>query len=323
MMELSGKHLLAVDLGGTKVAVAVISAQGNVLRRAQEPTNQTGPKQLIEQMARMLHNLLRNSDLTIDEIQGIGVGIPAVLEPETDFVIWGPNLNGWRNVDLRGSLEKEMGLPVSVEYDGHTAVLGEWWQGAGRGYHSLAMIIIGTGIGGGLILDGHLYRGHHRLAGAAGWFALTTEATANDARGHALGHWESLAGGPGIAQLTIQLLPSFSDSELNSISMNEITARHVFDSARRGDKLGVYVVQKTAQLIGLGVANVISLVNPQLVVLGGSIGCQPELLPEIRKIASRWAQPVSAESTKIITSQLGADAGLYGAAYASLIRAQG
>lgn len=322
-MEQSEKHILAIDLGGTKVAVAVISAQGNILARAQEPTNQSGPGPLIEQMARMLRELLRKSDTSHSEIQGIGVGIPAVLEPETDFVIWGPNLNGWRNVDLRGVLEKEMHLPVSVEYDGHTAVLGEWWQGAARGYRSIAMIIIGTGIGGGLILDGHLYRGHNRLAGAAGWFALTTEATSENARGHSIGHWESLAAGPGIAQLAISLLPDFPDSELNTISKNQLTARHIFESARHNDRLGNYVVQKTAQLIGLGVANTISLVNPQLVVLGGSIGCQPELLPEVERIASRWAQPASAGSVKIITSQLGPDAGLYGAAYASLIRAQG
>lgn len=274
-MEQSEKHILAIDLGGTKVAVAVISAQGNILARAQEPTNQSGPGPLIEQMARMLRELLRKSDTSHSEIQGIGVGIPAVLEPETDFVIWGPNLNGWRNVDLRGALQKEMGLLVSVEYDGHAAILGEWWLGAGKGYRSIAMIIIGTGIGGGLILDGHLYRGHNRLAGAAGWFALTTDATANDPRGQSIGHWESLAAGPGIAQMAIQLLPNFPDSQLNSIPQNELTARHIFENARRGDKLGLFTVHKTAQLVGLGVANVISLVNPELVVLGGSIGCQP------------------------------------------------
>lgn len=322
-MEQSERHLLAIDLGGTKVAAAVISAHGDILSRAQEPTNQMGPKQLTEQMARMLRSLLKNSDLTANKIQGIGIGIPAVLEPDTDFVIWGPNLNGWRNVDLRGALEKELGLPVCVEYDGHTAVLGEWWQGAGIGYHSIAMIIIGTGIGGGLILDGHLYRGHNRLAGAAGWFALTTDAVENDPRGQSIGHWESLAAGPGIAQMAIQMLPNFPDSELNSISTNELTARHIFEYARNGDDLGNHVVQKTAQLIGLGVANVVSLVNPQMVVLGGSIGCQPELLPEIQNIALRWAQPASAGSMKIIASQLGPDAGLYGAAYAFLIRAQG
>lgn len=322
-MQPSEKHFLAIDLGGTKVAVAVITAQGRILSRSQEPTDQTGPKQLIEQMARMLRDLLHNADLTTNEIQGIGVGIPAVLEPETDFVIWGPNLNGWRNVDLRGALQKEMGLPVSVEYDGHAAILGEWWLGAGKGYRSIAMIIIGTGIGGGLILDGHLYRGHNRLAGAAGWFALTTDALSNDPRGQSIGHWESLAAGPGIAQMTLNLLPDFPDSELNSVSKKELSARHVFEYARQGDMLGAYIVQRIAHLVGLGVANVISLVNPQLVVLGGSIGCQPELLPEVRKIASRWAQPASAESTKIIASQLGPDAGLYGAAYASLVRAQG
>lgn len=322
-MEQSERHLLAIDLGGTKVAAAIVSQQGAILIRAQEPTDQTGPDQLIKQMARILRDLLKNSHLFTNDILGIGIGIPAVLEPETDFVIWGPNLNGWRNIDLRGELEKELDLPVCVEYDGHTAVLGEWWQGAGKGYHSIAMIVIGTGIGGGLILDGHLYRGQNRLAGAAGWFALTTDSKANDPRGQSIGHWESLAAGPGIAQLAINMLPDFPNSELNSVSKNELTARHIFEYARSGDELARHIIQQTAQIIGLGVANVISLANPQIVVLGGSIGCQPELLSEIQKVASRWAQPVSASSTRILASQLGSDAGLYGAAYASLIRAQG
>jgi glucokinase len=322
-MNQSPKHLLAVDLGGTKIAVAVISLQGKILFRAQEPTNQMGPDALIAQMARMLRGLLKQSALSIHEIQGIGIGIPAVLEPKTDFVIWGPNLKGWRNVGLRGALEGEFSLPVSVEYDGHTAVFGEWWQGAGRGFDSIAMIVIGTGIGGGLILDGKLYRGHNRLAGAAGWFALTTDAAASAPYGHSVGHWESLAAGPGIARLATELLPNHPESGLNAIPPTELSARRIFEFARTGDVLSLHVVQQTAQWIGLGVANVISLVNPQIVVLGGSIGCQPELLPVVQEVMRRWAQPASAESVKIFASQLGADAGLYGAAYASLIRAQG
>lgn len=321
-MEIVEDKFMAVDLGGTKVAVAIISSRGTILSRNQEPTCQEGPKALIAQIAHLLWDLLRTTGLSASSIRGIGVGIPAVLAPETDFVIWGPNLKGWRNVDLRGALEKEMKLPVSVEYDGHTAILGEWWLGAGKDYHSIAMIIIGTGIGGGLILDGRLYRGQNRLAGAAGWFAMVDDATLEAPRGRSIGHWESLAAGPGIARAAIGLLPEFPGSRLRMIPQNELTAKHVFESARSGDPLGVHIVQKTAQLIGLGVANVVSLVNPQLVVLGGSIGRQPELLPEVKNIVPRWAQPASAGSVKIVTSELGSDAGLYGAAYASIIRAQ-
>lgn len=314
--------LLAVDLGGTKVAAAVATSDGEILQRAEQPTNQNGPAPLIAQMASMLRSLQQDLSLPNDAFAGVGVGIPAVLEPGTDFVIWGPNLSGWRNVDLRGALEQALGLPVYVEYDGHTAVLGEWWQGAARGYISAAMIIAGTGIGGGLILDGRLYRGRDRLAGAAGWFALTTDAETADPRGQSIGHWESLAAGPGVARRAEALLAAYPGSSLCAAPSGELTARKIFEAARQDDALALRVVKETARLIGLGVANVVSLVNPEIVVLGGSIGRQPELLPVVKDVVAQWAQPASASSVKIVASRLGADAGIYGAAYAAWLRAQ-
>lgn len=314
--------LLAVDLGGTKVAAAAITSNGAILQRLEQPTNQEGPAALIDQIAGMLRVLILDPTSRCQPFKAVGIGIPAVLELETDFVVWGPNLNGWRNVDLRGELGKMLGLPVYVEYDGHTAVLGEWWQGAARGYQAAAMIIVGTGIGGGLVLDGRLYRGLNRLAGAAGWFALTADAAAADPRGHSIGHWESLAAGPGIARRAADLLPDYPSSSLQSLSLDELTARRIFACARQNDELSLRVVNETARLIGLGVANVVSLVNPEIVVLGGSVGRQPELLPVVKQVVRQWAQPASASSVKIVASALGAEAGLYGAAHAAWTRAQ-
>ena len=147
----AGEYLLAVDLGGTKVAAALMQVDGEILLREEEPTCQTGPKDGIAQIAELLESLQATRKVDLSRIRGVGIGIPAVLEEGSDHVIWAPNLSGWRDVGLRSDLEKRLGLPVMVEYDGHTAILGEWWQGAGRGYHSLAMVIVGTGIGGGLI----------------------------------------------------------------------------------------------------------------------------------------------------------------------------
>jgi glucokinase len=181
------------------------------------------------------------------------------------------------------------------------------------------MIIVGTGIGGGLILDGKLFRGRDRLAGAAGWFALTDDANRMDPYGQAIGHWESLAAGPGIARRAQVLLKDYPDSSLNQFET--LTARQVFEAARRSDPLARQVVDQTASLLGLGVANIISLVNPEIVILGGSIGRQDDLLlPGLRQVVLQWAQPASARSVSIVTSRLGADAGLYGAAYAVLTR---
>ncbi|MCC7450311.1 MAG: ROK family protein [Anaerolineae bacterium] len=315
------QYLLAVDLGGTKIAAALVSTDGAILARNQEPTCQTGPQDGMEQIARLLRGLIADSGLATNQILGVGIGIPAVLERDTDFVIWGPNLTGWRNVAVKPELEQRINLPVYIEYDGHTAVLGEWWQGAARGYGSVAEVIIGTGIGGGLILDGRLVRGMNRLAGAAGWFALTTNAAPGDDRGHAIGHWESLAAGPGIAHRAQMKLAQYPDSRLTQLT-DALTAKDVFDADALGDPLAVQIIDETADLIGLGIANIVSVVNPEIVILGGGIGAQrgERLLPRISAVARRWAQPISAESVAIKPSSLGADGGLLGAAYAVLNR---
>lgn len=318
------KPILAVDIGGTKTAVALVNNHGEILARQQETTCQDGPQAGIEQVIRLLNELLFKQNLKTSQCSCIGIGIPAVLEPETDLVIWAPNLSGWRNIPLRSVLEQEIHLPVFIEYDGHTAVLGEWWAGSGRGFQSIIDIIIGTGIGGGMILDGRLYRGQNRLAGAAGWLALTTDANLDDPRAHSIGFWESLAAGPGLVLYTQSLLNHCQDSILWDLHQADtLTPAHVFEAAKKGDALALEVVTEFAGWLGLGIANAVSLINPEVVILGGGIGAQCEfLLQRISEVVRRWAQPISAKSVAITTSKLGADAGLLGAAYSAILRQQ-
>jgi glucokinase len=322
MKEIATKLILAADLGGTKVAAALISPLGEILARKQEPTRQFGPQDGISQITRLLTELLEENSLDGTDILCIGIGIPAVLEPDTDLVIWAPNLKDWRNIKLRPALEQAFGLPVFIEYDGHTAVLGEWWVGNGRGYDSIVNVIIGTGIGGGMILDGHLYRGRNRLAGAAGWFTLTTNPDCQDERASSLGFWESIAAGPGFAYQTKSLLGSHPDSLLNLWNQEEtLTAQQVFRAAQQGDNFANKMVNILAGWLGLGVANIISLVNPEIIILGGGVGSNCSfILSEIQEVARGWAQPISAKNVIITTSKLGTEAGLLGAAYGALLR---
>jgi glucokinase len=314
--------VLAVDIGGTKTALALVDRSGQIMCSVQEKTCQSGPQDAIEQINRMARVLVHENGLEWHAIQCVGVGIPAVLEQETDLVIWAPNLSGWRNIDLRSALQKEWSLPVYIEYDGHTAVLGEWWSGAGRGFHYLVDIIIGTGIGGGMILDDKLIRGRNRLAGAAGWFALTTNVEAGEGRSRDLGYWEALAAGPGLALYASTLIGAHPESSLYVIDQSgNLTAKHIFEAARMGDTFAFQVVNQWADWVGLGIANVISLVNPEIIIIGGGLGTHCEfLLPRIQQTAERFAQPVSVQSINIVTSQLGSKAGLLGAAYGAILR---
>jgi glucokinase len=313
----ASSFILALDIGGTKTAAACIDLDGKILGRKEEPTCQDGPEAGIDQIVNILQNLINSGNKNLDRALGLGIGIPAVLENNSDRVIWAPNIKGWRNIDLKSALEGRLEIPVFIEYDGHTAVLGEYWRGAGQNYHSVALLIIGTGIGGGFIMDGKLLRGQDRLAGAAGWFALTTEPDMEDRLGQSVGQWESLCAGPGIVHRAMKALSTNQESSLEPLSKKgKLTARTVFDHARSGDNLALQIVHDTAGILGLGVANVISLINPEIVILGGSIGRQTDLLlPRIQEVVLRWAQPASARSVRIVPAGLGSDAGLFGAAY--------
>jgi len=304
--------VLAVDIGGTKLAAARVTGDGSIVARRREATTTNGPGAMIDQLVRLLRDLAHGSDAEMPT--ALGIGIPAVLEPESDLVIWGPNLPGFRNVRLREALQDALQMPVHLEYDGHTAVLGEWWQGAGRGHESVVFVIIGTGLGGGMVLDGKLYRGKNRLAGAAGWFTLATQ-TSNMGPSRHCGHWELLTAGPGIVRRAANALKGGRPSIL---APQELTSEDVFDAARAGDALAQGIVAETAQIVGIGVANIVSLINPEMVILGGGVGMQSDLILEpVRRIVRGQAQPVSGLSVQVEVSQLGEDAGLLGAAYAA------
>jgi len=313
--------ILAVDIGGTKLAAALVAQDGRILSRIQEPTGREGPQHNIDQIIHLLETLLSGAGLRTADILGIGIGIPAMLENETDFVIWGPNLEGWRGVELRPSIEAHFDLPVCIEYDGHTSVLGEWWVGAGRGHRSLVDIIIGTGVGGGMILEDRLIRGMNRLAGAAGWFTFCGGPGQVDQNDRSLGYWEARTAGPGIARRAQELLATGEYSDSSLANQPRLTSREVFVAAQQGDALSKKVCTETADLLGSGIANIISLVNPEIIILGGSVGANAGfLIPRIYEVVNTWAQPVSARSVQILESTLAGDAGLLGAAYSALLR---
>jgi glucokinase len=207
-----------------------------------------------------------------------------------------------------------------VEYDGHTAVLAEYWLGAGKGFHSVVDVIIGTGIGGGMILENHLVRGFSRLAGAMGWFVLNADPHLRDDRAHSIGSWEAMAAGPGLALQAHADLALHPNSRLARLT-NPLTAVDIFTAAEQGDDFATQLLDRLAGQLGLGIANIVSLVNPEVVILGGGMGSRCErLLPSIREIVQRWAQPISARAVQLKISPLGGQAGLFGAAYAAWLR---
>lgn len=313
------KLIVGIDIGGTKIALALISLSGEIRKKIIFPTPQIGPEKSFIYISKKIEEMLDDAAVVISDTVGIGIGIAAALETGTDIILWAPNLKGWANIDLKGYLEKMFRVPVAIEYDGHAAVLGEYWRGAGKGSRNLVDIIIGTGIGAGFIIDGHLIRGANRLAGAVGWQIIDNPTKRSEKNDHTNGFWESCCSGMGIASYAKRILtnkqpPLFVESE-------EITAKLIYAMAKQGDPDARRILDQVAEWIGIGLANIVSTLNPEKVILGGSVGqASGFLLDRIIDVIHTYAQPQAAKTVSIETSSLGTDAGLLGAAYGIILR---
>jgi glucokinase len=280
-------HVLAVDLGGTKTALAHVSA-GGTLR-----TTRTIPA------ARTLQESIAQIADAVADAEAVGVIVPGIYTPSTGQA-WCPNLWGTAEVPLLDALRARVRVPLAIDSDRAGYVLGESWLGAARGLRDVAYVALGTGIGVGILSHGRIVHGAHGIAGAAGWFAL--DPRWQDAYA-SCGCWESESAGPGIARRL-----GVDDPAL------------VFQAAREGEARARAVLEEAARYAGMGIANVISLLNPEVVVLGGGVvqGAGDLLLDPIRREVRRWAQPIAVGRCRIELTQLGASAGVLGAARLAL-----
>jgi glucokinase len=291
------RTVLAVDLGGTKTAVARVDADGTMHDRATFPAVRS-----VEASAGQIASLCVGVD-------AVGVVVPGIFTPDTGRA-WCPNLWGAREVPLRDVVHHALrtgphrrasaGLPVVIDSDRAGYVLGESWLGAGRGHRHVVFVAIGTGIGVGIVVDGQLVRGARGVAGAAGWFALDPRWTP---RYGEVGCWEAEAGGPAIAA-----------------ACGASDARAAVAAARRGEASAHEALERAARYTGMGVANLVSVLDPEVVILGGGLmtGASDLLLELIRAETRRWAQPIVAARCRLELSSLGDSAGIIGAARLAL-----
>lgn len=281
--------VLAVDFGGTKTALARVDEHGTLGDRRTLPAAHA-LEASVAQVADAAHG-----------VSAIGVIVPGIYSPATGRA-WCPNLWGADEVPLRRALEGRIDAELFIGSDRAGYVLGEAWLGAARGLRHVVFVAIGTGIGVGILSDGVVVRGAHGVAGAAGWFALDPEWKEVYGR---VGCWEAEAAGPAVAR-----------------AYGAPDAQAVVAAARAGDGKALDVLQRAARYTAMGVANLVSVLNPEAVVLGGGLmhGAGDLLLDRIRADVARWAQPIAASRCRIELSQLGEAAGVLGAARLALER---
>lgn len=287
---------LGIDLGGTKIAAAVVDEHGTILEKRKFPIDR---EKTIAQIANIAGELGRG------RVKCAGIAVPGIYYAATGEA-WAPNLWGQDKIPLRRQLEAELPWPVTIDSDRAAYVTGERWLGAARSCDDVVFMAVGTGIGAGIISGGRVIRGAGDVAGAVGWFALNPQWLPIYER---LGCFEAEAAGPSIARRATEL-------------MNEaVTTEAIVETARRGDAACRRIIGHTASYLAMGIANIVSLLNPEMIVLGGGLMQAGDMFLEpIRTEAARWAQPIALRQVRIELTQLGEDAGVLGAARLALLK---
>lgn len=292
--------VLALDIGGTKVSASLVASDGSILWSEQAPVADASgsPSGFLEDLVSRSISELGSTPAAV------GVAIPAVLDSNTDAVVWAPNLPEWSGLDIREAINRAGHCPVTIEYDGHAAALGEAWLGAGRSCDDFVVVAVGTGIGCGIVSNGEVVRGADRLAGAAGWMIIRDEGVT----------WESAAS----SEMARRLASAAADDSSSRPSQTPPHPASLFEAAADGDQRASQAIDQLGREIGIGIANLVSVLNPDRVILTGGLGARPELIESVRGTVREFAQPVAGANVEISTSPLGSSSVLLGAARSAL-----
>lgn len=290
--------VVAIDLGGTKLTTAIVDATGEILYRKKVAAGRGDVRVCVEQLRDAVGHAISNRAVGQEQIRALGIIVPGIYFADTGNA-WAPNLWGHEQVPLRTELERSLTLPIVIDSDRAGYVLGEQWLGVARGLDDVVFLAVGTGIGAGIIAGRRLLRGAGDIAGAVGWFALNARQQQIYKQ---VGCWEAESAGPGLAR------------RIGAASAEEVVA-----AARHGNELAKNAVQESARYLGLGIANIVSILNPQMVVLGGGLMQAADLfLSTVNQVMADCAQPIAAQQVRIEITSLGEDAGLLGAARLAL-----
>jgi glucokinase len=317
------KWVIGVDLGGTNIVVGVLpidGGEGEVLALQNEPTEaHRGAKYVVDKIVLLIEEaraqIVSQYGGSRSDFAGVGIGSPGPLNRETGTVINTPNL-GWRNFPLRDLIANAVNMPAVLDNDANCATYGEWWLGAGRNIGTLIGITLGTGIGGGIVLNGEIFHGVSDSAGEIGH--MTIEANGRKCPCGNYGCLEAYASGPAISRRAIEGLDAGADSLLTDLvrgNLEEITAATVYEAVINGDPYANEVMRETAKFLGAGVANVINIFNPDMVVISGGVTkAGDHLFVPLRAEVRRRAFKSALDACEICAASLPGTAGVIGAA---------
>ena len=324
-MPASSTFIVGVDLGGTNIVVGAMPADGSrEIGVHSLPTQASlGADAVVDRICAMVETTIattmHETGATRAQFAGVGIGSPGPLDRDKGLVIVTPNL-GWTNFPLRNRVADQVGLTATLDNDANCATLGEWWKGAARGGRNVVGITLGTGIGGGLILESKLYHGSSDVAGEVGHMSIAS--TGRRCKCGNYGCLEAYASGPAIAERAREALSGDEPSMLRELcggDLAALTAALVYQASEHGDAVAAEVVRDTALFLGTGVANLLNIFNPDVVVLAGGVALAGDsLFLPLRAEVRRRAFKPAVDACRIVPGELGGSAGMVGAVAAFL-----
>ncbi len=305
---------IGIDVGGTNVKIALVNEQGNIIYSNSIPTRaEMGYEYTINNMKEAISELIKETKSEAKSIEGIGFGFPGQIDYQKGIVRLAPNIPGWVDVPIAEIIEKEFGIPTRVDNDVRCAALGELNYGAGIGCENLICITVGTGIGSGLIINGKLVRGASNAAGEIGHIKLEMNGGPLCGCGDR-GCLEAFASGPSIVAMAEEYIKGGKSTKYRELANPDITPYIVSEAAKQGDPVAKRIFTIMGEYIGIGLASVVNLLNPEKIIIGGGVAAAGDiLLNPIKENLIKRAMPIAGSAVEIVPAQLGNSAGVIGA----------
>lgn len=322
---MASKYIIGVDIGGTKIASALADEKGNIIAKNVTPTqSKKGGSVVSSKIILCITHLLKDTGIKVKQLKNIVLGVPGQIDLKTKIILNAPNINGWKNFDIISPLQKEFNdVPIILENDANCAAMGEVFFGAGKEFKNAIFITVSTGIGGGIIINNKLYTGKDGMAGEIGHMALNIASDEDNKCGCGrLGCFEAYASGTSMAkraQKKIKEMEILKDNyghvtlELACGNHNKITSVILSQAAKMKDEFAIDIIKENAYYIGLGCTNLINLLDPEAIIIGGGVSKIGKLLFDtIKSTVKEHVKMTNKLKTKIIPATTGTDAGILG-----------
>ncbi|HHY70319.1 MAG TPA: ROK family protein [Thermoanaerobacterales bacterium] len=309
------RHVVGIDLGGTKIASCLLDEEGDILKKVILSTLASeGPEAVIGRMKASVYEVVKQANVDRKSILAIGVGAPGPMDIEKGIIKNPPNLPGWVEIPLRDILREEFKLPIGLENDANAAALGENLYGSGKGIDNFMYITVSTGIGGGVVVNGKLFKGANGNAAEIGHTIINFQGPRCGCGN--MGCWEAYASGTALARFAREGIESGRKTVIKDIAGNkDIKAEHVFTAVKQGDDFAMELVDREGYYLGVGLANMVNAFNPNCIAIGGGLTHEWDLFSDrMFQVMQERALKANAENLKVVKATLGSDVGAIGAA---------